>query len=220
MTTSYRVVVLPAIVSAAAAATVVLALDLHRETGQEAFPRHRVPAPTASSTDGATPSQPTTVRPPLVLEAGGLSVVGFGQSARVALNILTDRLGAPDESAPGRCRQVGTGPSRWVRWADLTVRLESDRFVGYIEGTHFPPGGPPWGFATGEGLAPGDSATSLKRDYGRAVEIGPRHRQPGRTAVRLFTVTTGEPPGGLSGAIERDGGSAIVTSIFAGDLCS
>lgn len=220
MTPPYRVVVVPAVVSAAATASLLVALDLHRGTAQEAFPRHRVPATTAPSTDGATPSEPTTVRPPLVLESSGLSVVGFGQSARVALNILTDRLGTPDESAPGVCRQAGAGPSRWVRWADLSIRLESGRFVGYIEGTHVPPGGPPWGFATAEGLAPGDSATILKRDYGRAVEIGPSHRQPGRTAVRLFTVTTGTGSGDLSGAIEGRGGSATVASIFAGDLCS
>lgn len=56
--------------------------------------------------------------------------------------------------------------------------------------------------------------------HGRALEIGPRHSWVGRTDVRLLTVTTKGASGELSGALEDHGRSAIVTSVFAGDLCS
>ena len=70
----------------------------------------------------------------------GLGPHVFGDAEATVVDALTALLGTPTADEPEECAGQ---PARWVRWADLGIRLASGRFVGFIEGIHYPPGPPP-----------------------------------------------------------------------------
>ena len=90
---------------------------------QPSFPTRPVAAPTASATSG------TPIRPDygLALTATGLGPHRFGDPEATVVEALIAVLGTPTEDAP---EEFAAGqPARWVRWADLSIRLDSGRFV-------------------------------------------------------------------------------------------
>ena len=206
----------PALVSAFATGLLVLALDFATGGDGSEFPRARIASPNTSVASSATA---TTTQPALTLAPDGLGLVGFGQPARTVVATLTSRLGPAEEDADQPCVNDPAAHSRWVRWADLSIRLDANGFAGYIEGVHFPPGRQALDFATARGLSPGDSADRLRQLYRGSVRMRPEPRTPGRPATKLFTIGDPRDGGVLSGVVEQQGKSAVVTSIFAGRLC-
>jgi hypothetical protein len=155
--------VVPTLAVAVFAVVVFIVRVVGQEDEQPAFPTHRVPQPTASATDDS-PSRPDQG---LALTPTGLGPHRFGDAGPDILRALTEVLGPPTEDAPEEC---GPGQqTRWVRWADLSIRLHDGRFVAYIEGVYYPPGPPPLAIPTEEGLAPGDPAARLFELYDPAT---------------------------------------------------
>jgi hypothetical protein len=207
---------LPALASGLVTGLIVLALGLATGGDGSEFPRVRIASPSKSV---ASSVAPTTARPALTLAADGLGLVAFGQPASTVVATLTSRLGPAEEDADQPCENDPAVHSRWVRWADLSIRLDAQGFAGYIEGIHFPPGRKALDFATARGLSPGDSAERLGEIYRGSVRVRTEPGSAGRPATEIFTIS-GQPGGGaLSGVIEKQGKSATVTAVFAGELC-
>jgi hypothetical protein len=105
---------------------------------------------------------------------------------------MTDVLGPPVEDAMEEC-----GPSeetRWVRWADLSIRLHAGRFVAYIEGIYYPPGPPPLAIPTPEGLVAGDPAARLFELYdGAGLREVPPPQPSEEEEVTQFEITDDGP---------------------------
>jgi hypothetical protein len=160
----------------------------------------------------------TSDQPDITLEADGLGLVDFGQPADTVVATLIDRLGTPDENADQPCEHDPAAHSRWVRWADLSLRFGADGFAAYIEGIHFPPGRQALDFATTGGLSPGDSAERLHQIYGEQVSMRTESPTPGRPATAIFTISRRQDHRVISGVIEP-AKSGDVVSIFAGELC-
>jgi hypothetical protein len=207
---------LPALVSGLVTGVLVLVLDFATGGEGSEFPRVRIASP---STSVASSAAPTTARPALTLASDGLWLVGFGQPAQAVVATMTSRLGPAEEDADQPCENDPAGHSRWVRWADLSIRLDAHGFAGYIEGVHFPPGRAAFDFATARGLSPGDSAARLRQLYGGSVRVRTEAGRAGRPATEIFTISGQRDGGVLSGVIEKQGNSATVTAIFAGELC-
>jgi hypothetical protein len=147
-----------------------------------------------------------------------LGLVGFGQPAQTVVATLTSRLGPAEEDAVQPCDNDPAVLSRWVRWADLSIRLDAHGFAGYIEGVHFPPGRAAVDLATAQGLSPGDSAERLRQLYRGSLRLRTQPGRAGRPSTEVFTIS-GRQGGVLSGVIEQQGKSATVASIFAGEIC-
>jgi hypothetical protein len=207
---------LPALVSGLVTGVVVLALDFATGGDGSEFPRVRIASPDTSIASSAVP---TTARPALTLAPDGLGLVGFGQPAQAVVATLTSRLGPAEEDADQPCENDPAVHSRWVRWADLSIRLDAHGFAGYIEGVHFPPGRAALDFATAQGLSPGDSAARLRQLYGGSVQVRTEPGRAGRPTTEIFTITGQRGGGVLSGVIEKQGKSATVFASFAGELC-
>jgi hypothetical protein len=208
--------VLPALVSGLVTGVLVLVLNFAIAGEWSEFPRVRVASP---GPPVARSASPTTARPALMLAPDGLGLVGFGQPAQTVVATLTSQLGPAEEDADQPCDNDPAVHSRWVRWADLSIRLDADGFAGYIEGVHFPPGRAALDFATAEGLSPGDSAQRLRQIYGGSVRARTEPGKAGRPATEIFTIAGPQGGGVLSGVIEKQDNTATVTAIFAGDLC-
>lgn len=206
--------VLPAVVAGGVVLVVVLILVLAIGEDSDELPRQRVEPPARVVRSAA----PTTIGPGITLEPQGLRAVTFGQPADDVVANLTRVLGAPEEDADQPCQDDPSRHSRWVRWADLSIRLAEQGFAGYIDGAHFPPGHAAFHFATNTGLSLGDSVDRLRQSYGDRVRVRTQPPSPGRPDTSIFTIHEG-PDGDLSGVIEGTGRSATVTSIFAGQLC-
>jgi hypothetical protein len=87
--------------------------------GQPPFPTQPVPLPTASAATEA----PARVDYGLTLTATGVGPHQFGTAGNAVLESLIQTLGPPTEDAPEEC-DSGQEP-RLVRWADLSIRIES-----------------------------------------------------------------------------------------------
>jgi hypothetical protein len=210
---------IPAIASALATLGLVIVLDVLIDDGNSDLPRHQVAAPASTSAASSTPTIADSGPPgDIVLEAGGLGVVQFGEPAIDVVDVFSARLGTPDEDDQQQCGRTHS-PSRWVRWADLSLHFSPGRFTGYIEGIHFPPGRKAFDFATRQGLSPGDSMQRLHELYGNSLRVRTEPPQSGRPASMVATLARAPTTGAMSAVIERQKDHRIVTSIFAGDLC-
>jgi hypothetical protein len=105
---------------------------------------------------------------------------------------------------------------QWVRWADLSVQFQADRFAVYIEGVHFPPGPVAFDFATTQGLSPGDSIGRLHHLYPATGSVRTPSPNPAHPATQTFSISG--KGGVISGVIEHESGGTV-TSIFAGQFC-
>jgi hypothetical protein len=105
---------------------------------------------------------------------------------------------------------------QWVRWADLSVQFQADRFAVYVEGVHFPPGPVAFDFATTQGLSPGDSIGRLHHLYPATGSVRTPSPNPAHPATQTFSISG--KGGVISGVIEHESGGTV-TSIFAGQFC-
>ena len=144
----------------------------------------------------------------------GLGPHVFGDAEATVVDALTALLGTPTADEPEECAGQ---PARWVRWADLGIRLASGRFVGFIEGIHYPPGPPPLAIPTAEGLAPGDPASRLFDLYDRALLNEVPAPGPAEQEVTQFEITDGSQP--LVVVVEGPLESGRIAAISAGSLC-
>ena len=180
------------------------------DRGQPPFATQRVPPP-AASTAAETPIRPDHG---LTLMPTGLGPHVFGDAEDTVVDALTALLGIPTADEPEECAGQ---PARWVRWADLGIRLTSGRFVGFIEGIHYPPGPPPLGIPTAEGLAAGDPASRLFDLYDRAFLNEVPAPGPSEQEVTQFEITDGSQP--LVVIVEGPLESGRIAAISAGSLC-
>jgi hypothetical protein len=208
---------MPALASGAATLAAITVLNLVLSDDSDGFARHLIDASNPASSR-ATTAPDTATSGTVHLEPDGLDLVDFGQPRDDVIAALSKRLGKPDEDLTQPCQNQANARSRWVRWADLSVIFSADAFVGYIEGVHFPPGSPPLDFSTAKGLSPGDTVDRLRQLYG-PVPIRQETPQPGRIATKVFTVSDDKASDKLSGVLEGQGDKAVVTAIFAGELC-
>jgi hypothetical protein len=207
---------MPALLSGLVTIGLVLALGV--ATGDESgLPRQRIGSPAAADATSAVPA--TTAQQDLTLAADGLGSIDFGQPALTVVATLTTRVGPPDEDGVQPCENDATVTSRWVRWADLSIRLDADGFAAYIEGIHFPPGREALDFATARGLSPGDTAVRLHQLYRAAVRTRTEAGTAGRPAADIFTIAGRQGDDVLSAVVEHQDGAATVVAIFAGELC-
>jgi hypothetical protein len=209
---------MPALASGAATLVAVTVLDLVLADDSDGFDRHRV-NPSIPLSSPATTVPDAAGSGPIQLRPDGLEVVDFGQPPDEVIALLSKRLGEPDEDKAQPCQDRANARARWVRWADLSAVFSPDVFVGYIEGTHFPPGRrPALDFSTAKGLSPGDTVERLHQLYG-PVPIRRETPQPGQIATKLFTISDARTSDKLSGVLEDQGNKTVVTAIFAGKLC-
>jgi hypothetical protein len=202
--------VVPTLLVAAFAVAYLIVRMADIDRGQLPFATQRVPAPTAS------PAAETPVRTDygLTLTATGLGPHRFGDGDEAVVDALTALLGTPTADEPEECAGAS---ARWVRWADLSIRLASGRFVAFIDGIHYPPGPPPLAIPTAEGLAPGDPASRLFDLYDRASLNEIPAPGPSEQEVTQFEITDGSQP--LVVVVEGPLDSGIIAAILAGSLC-
>lgn len=208
---------LPALIAGAATLATVLVLDvvIDDDSGAGGLARQRI-ASIAPISAQATTSSPSLAPGAITLRSDGLGAVDFGDEPDDVLAVLTGALGTPDED---RAQPCGAGKqARWVRWADLSAVFSTTKFIGFIDGVHYPPGRAPLGLATDAGLMPGDGAERLHQLYAD-VSVTPEPPQPGRLAAERFTITDAATGANLSGVLEDQGAATIVSTIFAGQLC-
>lgn len=215
---------LPAVAAAVITIAVVAMLDLVFDDEPEGLPRTSVEPAAASATPSSSAGgdHPDAGGPAnidfLHLRGDGLDMIPFGASQHDIVETLTDVLGTPDEESDEPCEARPESMSHWVRWADLSVRIEGDAFVGYIEGIHFPPGPPPFDLATPRGLSPGDLLSDARELYGE-LPITPGDPEPGQGAADLVSFSDPDGTGEMSGLVEDAPDGQLVAAIFAGDLC-
>ncbi len=202
--------VVPTLLVAVTAVVYVIVRVADMDRGQPPFATQRVPAP-AASTAAETPIRPDNG---LTLSATGLGPHRFGDAEDTVVDVLTALLGTPTADEPEEC---ASEPARWVRWADLGIRLASGRFVGFIEGIHYPAGPPPLGIPTAEGLAAGDPASRLFELYDRASLTEVPASAPSEQDVTQYEITNGSQP--LVVVVEGSPESGRVAAISAGSLC-
>jgi hypothetical protein len=202
--------VVPTLLVAVFAAVYLIVRVADMDRGQPPFATRPVPAPTSS------PAAETPVRPDygLTLTPTGLRPHLFGAAEGTVVEELTALLGTPTADETEEC---AGRPARWVRWADLGIRLASGRFVGFIEGIHYPPGPPPLAIPTAEGLAPGDPANRLFDLYDRALLTEDPAPGASEQEVTQFEITDGSQP--LVVVVEGPLESGRVVAISAGSLC-
>ena len=203
--------VIPTLLVAAFAVVYLIVKVAGQDGGQPPFAAQPVPAPTASPMAGAS----TRTNYGLALTATGLGPHRFGDAEGTVVEALTTVLGTPTEDAPEEC--AAGQPARWVRWADLGIRLDSGRFVAFVEGIHYPPGPPPLAIPTTEGLAPGDPASQLFELYDRAFLNKVPAPGPSEQEVTQFEITDGSQP--LTVIVEGTPESGRVAAISAGSFC-
>jgi hypothetical protein len=217
--------VVPAAVAAAVVTTVLGALRL-TQGSDDGLARQRISAASSTPTGGA-PATPGaaggtgstgSTGSTAYLQGDGLGVVRFGDRQDAVVATLTAQLRAPDEQSDEPCGKA-PGTSHWVRWADLSVRFDQGAFVGYIEGTHYPPSGPPVDLRTRQGLSPGDPLEHVQQMVGKTLRLRSQPANPGQPPVALATIDDGVGPGEITGVIEGTGSARTLTGIFAGKLC-
>jgi hypothetical protein len=214
--------VVPAVIAAAAIVAVLGVLRL-AQGSDDAFARQRISAASSTPTGeppgtpgpaGGTGSTGSTA----YLQGDGLGVVRFGDRQDTVVATLTARLRPPDEQTDEPCRKP-PGTSHWVRWAGLSVRFDGGAFVGYLEGIHYPPSGPPVDLRTRQGLSPGDPLERVQQTVGKTLRLRSQPANPGQPPVALATIDDGVGPGEITGVIEGTGSARTLTGIFAGKLC-
>ena len=189
---------------------------LVRVAGQDvehtAFPTQGVPEPSASvpaTTPGRTDHG-------LALSATGVGPHRFGDPDAAVLAAMSEVLGPPTDDAIEEC-----GPdqqTRWVRWADLSIRLHDGQFVAFIEGIYYPPGPPPLGIPTAEGLVAGDPAARLFELYDRdSLTQVPAPGPAEQDAVQFEIADDGTQP--LVVVVEGGAETGQVVAISAGSFC-
>jgi hypothetical protein len=204
--------VVPTILVALFAVAVFFVRVVGQDVAQTAFPTQRVPEPSASA--------PVTAqgRPDhgLALSATGVGPHRFGDPGAAVLEAMTEVLGPPTDDSLEEC---GPGQqTRWVRWADLSIRLHDDQFVAFIEGIHYPPGPPPLGIPTAEGLVPGDPAARLLELYDRAsLTQVPAPGPAEQDAIQFEITDDGTQP--LVVVVEGGAETGQVVAISAGSFC-
>jgi hypothetical protein len=211
-TTMRPALVVPTLLVATFAVVVLIVRVVSQEGEQTAFPTQPVPEPSASATSD-TQTEPDHG---LVLTATGLGPHRFGDDATTVLEAVTEVLGPPTEDTTEEC---GPGEvTRWVRWADLSIRLHDGQFIAYIEGVHYPPGPPPLAIPTDDGLAAGDPAVRLFELYGDAsLREVPAPGPAEQEAMQFEIVDDGSPP--LVVIVEGTPEDGQVVAISAGSLC-
>jgi hypothetical protein len=202
--------VVPTLLVAVLAVVYLIVQVADMDRGQPPFATQRVPPP-AASTAAETPIRPDHG---LTLMPTGLGPHVFGDAEDTVVDALTALLGIPTADEPEECAGQ---PARWVRWADLGIRLTSGRFVAFIEGIHYPPGPPPLGIPTAEGLAAGDPASRLFDLYDRAFLNEVPAPGPSEQEVTQFEITDGSQP--LVVIVEGPLESGRIAAISAGSLC-
>jgi hypothetical protein len=204
--------VVPTILVALFAVAVFVVRVVGQDVEQTAFPTRRVPEPSASA-PATTESRPDYG---LALSAAGVGPHRFGDPDAAVLEAMTDVLGPPTEDALEEC---GPGQqTRWVRWADLSIRLDDGQFVAFIEGIHYPPGPAPLGIPTTEGLVAGDPAARLFELYDRdSLTQVPAPGSAEQDAIQFEIADYGTQP--LVVVVEGGAETGQVVAISAGTLC-
>jgi hypothetical protein len=229
---------------AGAIVVVVVFVMLSAVFGGSGFPTRRVSAPTALPSPS---SMPPMADLPIVLRGDGLGVVGIGEDAEVVLAEMRRLLGPPVDEWPVSCQHTATGPGssapsppsgspapspttgssapapagRAYRWVDLSVFIVDEVFVGYLDSVFYPPGHPPLGFETEEGVTLGANLAELEATYGQRLRVGRPEPsgEGGEDEARPFTVAeTGDP--GLRGYLLRTDDSETVIVFGAGASCA
>ena len=204
--------VAPTLVVAIFAVVVFAVRAIGQDRGQPPFRTQAVPLPTVSATTEA----PARADYGLNLTAAGLGPHQFGTAGNAVLELLAQTLGPPTEDAPEEC-DSGQEP-RLVRWADLSIRIESGQFVAFVEGIYYPPGPPPLAIPTAEGLAPGDPATRLFELYEPASLRQVPLPVPSEREVMQFEIAAdGAQP--LVVVVEGTADTGTVVAISAGSFC-
>jgi hypothetical protein len=220
--------VVPAVIAAAAIVAVLGVLRLAQGPEDDGITRQRISAAAGTPTGTPAQSDPAQSGPAggtagatggaAYLQGDGLGVVRFGDRQDTVVATLTARLRPPDEQTDEPCRKP-PGTSHWVRWADLSVRFDGGAFVGYLEGIHYPPSGPPVDFGTKQGLSPGDPIKRVQQIIGTPFRLRAQPDHPGQQPVALVTIDDGRGHGGMTGVIEGKGSARTLTAIFAGSVC-
>ena len=167
-----------ALVGAGVALVVVALLTVL--TAPPAFPSSvvAVPSPVA-----VAPTATPFVRSDMSLALGPDGIDGLaplGLDAEHALAHFETAFGLPNEDVSFPC-PGHVGGVRSVRWADLTAFFADSKFVGYLDGLHYPNDGPLLELTTTEGVGIGSTRQELIAAYGDRVTVGPPDRQrPGR----------------------------------------
>ena len=202
----------PAWVVAIFSVVVFAVRAIGQDRGQPPFQTQAVPLPTVSATTEA----PARADYGLNLTAAGLGPHQFGTAGNAVLESLAQTLGPPTEDAVEEC-DSGQEP-RLVRWADLSIRIESGQFVAFVEGIYYPPGPPPLAIPTAEGLAPGDPATRLFELYEPAFLRQVPGPAPSEQEVMQFEIAAdGAQP--LVVVVEGTADTGTVVAISAGSFC-
>jgi hypothetical protein len=170
-----------------------------------------VPSPVAIA-----PTATPFVRSDMSLALGpegidGLAPLGLDDAH--ALIMLNTAFGLPNEDLSFPC-PGHVGGMRSVRWADLTAFFTDSRFVGYLDGLHYPNDGPLLELITTEGVGIGSSRQELVAAYGGRLEV----TQPPEDAqgdVEEYRIDDGR----LSGLIEGAGDAGVVITVRAGTAC-
>jgi hypothetical protein len=153
----------------------------------------------------------------LVLAPDGVGPHRLGDPEADVLDGLSEALGPPTEDALEEC---GSGPpTRWVRWADFSIRLDSGRFVAFIEGIYYPPGPPPLAIPTVEGLVPGDPAARLFELYAAEELSEVPAPGPADGDVAQYEVDPGDGGSALVVVIDGPPETGRVIAISAGSFC-
>lgn len=204
--------VVPTFLVAVFAVAVFVVRVAGQDVEETTFPTQRVPEPSAS-VPATAQDRPD---PGLALSATGVGPHRFGDPGASVLEALTEVLGTPTDDALEEC---GPGQqTRWVRWADLSIRLHNGQFVAFIEGIYYPPGPPPLAIPTTEGLVAGDPAARLFELYDRASLTQVPAPGPAAQDAVQFEITDDDTRP-LVVVVEGAPETGQVVAISAGSFC-
>jgi hypothetical protein len=195
-------------------------------TEPPAAPTTAAPPPTTAPPTTAPPTAPATTAAPadpptqVALQRNGFSTVEFGTGADEAVAEVSQSLGAPSEDTgwvdPLSISSCAGTTVRRVTWGDLSLLLGDQspvasgtrHFFAWSYGDVSGPGQP--GFATPEGIGPGDSVAELRAAYPGVVV------SPGEEGLIDATFYVDD---GLSGVLTGDDDGDSVSVIFGGQFC-
>lgn len=144
---------------------------------------------------------------------GLVGLVPLGLDEAHALIMLNAAFGLPNEDVSFPCVDP-TGEMRSVRWADLTAFFMDEKFVGFLDGLHYPNDGHPLELTTAEGIGMGTPRNALVAAYGDRLKVVPPPDGV-QGDVEGFQVDDGR----LSGLIEGDDETGVVIMVRAGVAC-
>jgi len=142
---------------------------------------------------------------------GDLAPLGLDEAH--ALVMMNTAFGPANEDLSFPCADPA-GEVRSVRWADLTAFFMDGRFIGFLDGLHYPNDGHPLELTTTEGVGIGSSRAELVAAYGDRLKVGaPPDGVQGD--VEEYRIDDGK----LSGLIEGEGETGVVITVRAGLAC-